>query len=414
MECNMRTSTLATRALLGLLITLAVGCAGEGSASPGLKAEIETVSGIEHYRYPEAGATTLSWTFDTIAVIGGFTEDDPNKQFGGVRTNSLASDAAGNLYVLDNQGKRIIGYSSTGEVIGIWGREGEGPGEIGGGSGMLAMAAGDTLWLADGSNQRITLFPTDGGDATAIPLNRGAKLFRGSLKTVSSGALVLLNSISASLGKDMSMPPPRTLVLIARDGAITDTVWIVPAARLDLVSITGGDKPMVLSMFRRFSPNFSYGTFSDGGLVLQDQAAYDFRMLAADGTVERVVQREPEPRPTTDEDRQHVIDEMLERSDEPKGDVIKQAADATTFYDIIPRINMLRVDKSDRIWVGVSETTPEVNDRVDVYSRDAQLVGELYGVDLPDLFFGDGYAALIAEDELEVQQIVLLRLIATN
>lgn len=409
----MRTSTLATRALLGLLITSAVGCAGEGSASPGLKADIETVSGIEHYRYPESGATTLPWTFDTVAVIGGFNVDDHDKQFGRVGSNGLTADSAGNLYVFDTQGKRIISFDPTGEVIGIMGREGEGPGEIGAGGGALTMGPGDTLWLADGSNQRITLFPTHGGAVTSIPMTEGTKGFRGQLRTVEGGVLILMNPFSVTPGKSMTLPA-RPLVHIDRNGNVSDTVWSVPAAEMDLVSITGGDKPMVLSMFRKFSPNFSYGTFSDGGLVLHDQAAYDFRMLAADGTVERVVQREPEPRPTTDEDRQRVIDEMLERSDEPKGDVIKQVADATTFYDIIPRINMLRVDKSDRIWVGVSETTPEVNDRVDVYSRDAQLVGELYGVDLPDLFFGDGYAALITEDELEVQQIIILRLIETN
>ena len=42
------------------------------------------------------------------------------------------------------------------------------------------------------------------------------------------------------------------------------------------------------------------------------------------------------------------------------------------------------------------------------------LLGELRDMELPSLFFGDGYAALITEDELEVQQIVILKLVETT
>ncbi len=410
----MRTTRLAGVTLFGLLLPVIAGCAGEGTASPGLKARVDTIRGIEHLHYPETGATALPWRFDTVAVIGGFNVDDPDKQFGQVSSNGLASDAAGNLYVFDNQGRRIIAFSLTGEVIGILGREGEGPGEIGTGGGVLAMGPGDTLWLADGSNQRITLFPTTGGEVSSISMTEGTKGFRGHLRTVEGGVLVLMNPFSVSPGKQVTVPP-RPLVHIDRDGNVTDTLWSVPAAEMDLATVTvGNNKRMVLSIPRRFSPVFSYDRFSDGGLVLHDQAAYDLRLLAADGSVQRVIQREPSPRPTTNEDRQTAIDEMLELADEPKGDFVRQIAGATTFHDIIPRINMLRLDQVDRIWVGVSETTPEVNDRVDVYSRDGQLLGELYGMDLPDLFFGNGYAALIVEDDLDVQQILILKLVETS
>ncbi|TFG63958.1 MAG: hypothetical protein E4H28_05800, partial [Gemmatimonadales bacterium] len=190
----MRTSRLAIGAVLSLLLPFAAGCAGEGAASTGLEAAIDTIGGIEHFHYPEAGATNLPWRFDTVAVIGGFNETDPDRQFGQVGRNSLAADAAGNLYVLDDQGKRIIAYRPTGEVIGTWGREGEGPGEIGAWGGVLAMGPGDTLWLADAANQRITLFPTDGGEATSIPLAEAGKGLPGKLEVVPGGALSLMSS----------------------------------------------------------------------------------------------------------------------------------------------------------------------------------------------------------------------------
>ncbi len=408
----MRTSRFTGFVILVMSIPFTTGCAGEGAASPGLEVAIDTIGGIEHLHYPEAAATTLPWRFDTVAVIGGFTIEDPDYQFDRVGRFSLASDAAGNLYVFDGQGKRIIGYRPTGEFIGTWGREGEGPGEIGSGSGMLAMGPGDTLWLADTSNRRITLFPTDGGEPTSIPLREGSARFNGKLEVVPGGAIILMTSFWSFSGEDAKMPP-RPLVHIGRDGAITDTLWSVPPAETERITIMTGGWKMMTMMARVFSPGFSYGRFSDGGLVLHDQAAYDLRLLAPDGTVQRVIQRDPLPRPTTEEDRQRVKDEMVVQADGDVSDLQKERVKQIRFSDVIPLINTLIVDHADRIWVAVSETLPGENQRLDIYSRDGLLLGELRDVELPPLFFGDGYAALIMQDEMDVQQILILKLIET-
>jgi len=409
----MRNCKIAGSAFVILLLPFAAGCAGEGAASTGLEAAIDTIGGIERLHYPETGAAVLPWRFDTVAVIGGFTEDDPDRQFSVMGRYGMTADAAGNLYVFDFQGKRIIGFRTSGEVIGTWGREGEGPGEIGAWGGVLAMGPGDTLWLADRSNQRITLFPTNGGEAASIPMTEGNTGFGGKLAPTPDGALSLMSSFSFTPSDDAKMPP-RPLVHIRRVGTVTDTLWNVPAAEVDLVTITSGNQTMMVMMSRRFSPSFSYDRFSDGGLVMQEQSAYDFRLLASDGTVERIIQRDPPPRATTNEDRQRLIDELLEPQDGEVTDMQRKQADAMTFSDVIPIINTVLLDQADRIWVGVSETVPEENDRLDVYSRDGQLLGELRDIELPSLFFGDGYAALITEDDLEVQQIVILKLVETE
>lgn len=398
------------RALLVLLMPFAAACAGEGSASPGLEATVDTIAGIEHLLYPEAGATTLPWGFDTVAVIGGFGVDDQNYQFGQVGRSGLAADAAGNLYVFDNQGKRIIGYNAAGEFIGSWGREGQGPGEIGAWGGALAVGAGDTLWLADAANQRISLFPIDGGEAASIPLPEGNTGFGGGIESTPDGLISLMSSFTFSPGEDAQMPP-RPVLKIERDGTVTDTLWTVPAAETDLVTITTGNRTMMMMMSRRFSPNFSYDRFSDGGLVSQDQAEYDFRMRAADGTERQVIKRDPPPRATTDEDRQRALDEMLEPRDGEVSDMQRKQADAMTFADVIAPINRLMVDHADRVWVGVSEVIPGEDDRIDVYSRDGQLLGELRDTEMPDAFLGNGHVAYITTDELDVQQIVILRLV---
>lgn len=409
----MWTSRFAGAVLLSLPLLFAAGCAGEGSASTQLEAAVDTIGGIEHLHYPEAGATQLPWRFDTVAVLGGFTVDDPDYQFARVGRYGLTSDAAGNLYVFDGQGKRIIGYSPTGDVIGTWGREGEGPGEIGGRGGVLSMGPGDTLWLADRSNQRITLFPTDGGEPVSIPMGEESIGFGGRLVAIPGGALGMMSSFRFTPGDDAEMPP-RPVVHIDRDGTITDTLWTVPAPKTDRVTITTGNRTLMMLMGRTFSPNHSYGRFSSGDLVMHSRADYDVRLMSADGTVRRVIQRAPPPRATTDEDRQRVRDQILEPRDGEVSDMQRKQAEAVTFEDVIPRIRTLLLDHADRIWLSISEDIPDETERLDVYSAEGQLLGELRGMELPHLFFGDGYAARLTTDDLDVEQIVILRLIETK
>ena len=108
------------------------------------------------------------------------------------------------------------------------------------------------------------------------------------------------------------------------------------------------------------------------------------------------------------------ITDLMQQAQKMQADMQKKQAEAVTFSDVIPTINTVLLDQADRIWVGVSETVPGENERLDVYSRDGQLLGELHDMKLPSLFFGDGYAALITEDELEVQQILILKLVETT
>ena len=54
---------------------------------------------------------------------------------------------------------------------------------------------------------------------------------------------------------------------------------------------------------------------------------------------------------------------------------------------------------------------PGETDRIDVYDRDGALLGEISAPEFfPNLFYGDGLAARLTADELEVQQIVVYRL----
>ncbi|MFQ5747644.1 MAG: hypothetical protein ACE5HF_10565, partial [Gemmatimonadota bacterium] len=119
----------------------------------------------------------------------------------------------------------------------------------------------------------------------------------------------------------------------------------------------------------------------------------------------------------TEEDRAAERDRIREEGEESSRSesertLLEARLEKTTFADVIPRISGLAVDGRDRIWVGVSEQTPETVERIDVYDRDGVLLGEIANDPLlPDLFYGPGLAAVIRRDDLDVQQIVILRLV---
>jgi sugar lactone lactonase YvrE len=92
--------------------------------------------------------------------------------------------------------------------------------------------------------------------------------------------------------------------------------------------------------------------------------------------------------------------------------MMEKRLEALTFAEVVPRITGLAVDGADRLWVGVSIERPGETERIDVYDRDGSLIGEIASPEFfPDLFYGDGLVARLTEDELDVQQIVVYRLV---
>lgn len=409
----------ALLALAALLPAAACTSDAAGGAAD-VEVAVDTVGGVERLTYGDERAAALPWRFDTTAVIGGFGVDDPDYQFGGLTSNSLAGDADGNLYVLDADGIRVLGYAPDGSFLGSWGREGGGPGELGGGFGggprSMALGPGDTLWIDDGANQRLTLIPADGGEPTSLPLPQSSRGFGGTIRVDSAGVVAILSTFSFSPGEADGMPP-RPIVRMGRDGEIRDTLWTAPAPPTDMVTITAGGNQLMMMMSQRFAPGFYWERFDDGAIALAEAAAYDIRFVDASGEPERIVRRDPPPRLVTEADRKTYLDSLLAPPEEEtqfnSAEIRRERAEATTFADSVPRIVGMRRDTRDRLWVGVSEERPGAIERIDVYDRDGTLLGELRDTPLPDHFFADGRAAIIDRDELDVQQVHVMRLVET-
>ena len=390
------------------------GCGGEAERPAAPAAVADTVDGVPRLTWPEAPAQELAWTLDTVAVIGGFEQEGNDYQFDQVSPGGVDGDAEGRLFVLDGAGKRVLGYDPAGQPIGVWGREGGGPGELNAPSG-LAVGPGDSLWVVDRGNRRVTLFPYDPEGVPAdIPLTEESSGLGGELAIAPDGLYGVAMIFSFSPGEEVEYPP-RLLIHLRRDGQVADTTWTSPPPKFDRIELTSGNQIAVMLSQRTFSPGFHWERFSDGSFVVAQGAEYELSFLTADGSERLRLRREPPARLTTEEDRQRARDEARNQSEESTSPFVRQSTDERiekmTFDDRIPRVTGLAVDGQDRLWVGVSGVLPGETERIDVYGRDGTLVGEIRQPDvLPMVFYGAGRAAVLDSDELDVQRVLVLQL----
>ena len=410
-------ASTARFAVLALATVLTVWFAA--ACSDGVPAEtgvvVDTVAGVERFTYSADPGPALGWSMDTVAVIGEAMGPDAY-HFAAPDPEDLAGTADGGVVVVDRQAGRVLEYDPSGVHRATYGRQGEGPGELRSPVGVATEGA-DTVWVNDLRNRRLTGFPRRGGDPRVVPYVRG-DVFPGSRIAVWDGGFYQVVGEIGPPGEAI----PEPLLRLDESLHPVDTLWVPRSEPIDLVTLTAEGTEIVIGMTREFWPTFKWRALSTGDVVVSDSADYVFRIVAGDGAVRRIVRRGPPARPTTEADRQAARERALAEtgfsvsvsgrgpSDDARRRMNEQRVDAMTFAALIPRIVALRVDASDRIWVGVSEDSADVAQRIDVYEPDGTLLGELRGVPLPDAFTERDRALVTRTDELDVPQIVVLRL----
>lgn len=417
--------------LLILLPVVASGCGDGSEPPPRAIAAVDTVDDVERYRYPEASGPALDWSADTALVLGdAFAEDA--YQFDAVTAGGLAAADDG-LLVLDRQGDRLLEYGPDGSHRATYGREGEGPGELSQPIGV-DLGPGDTIWVSDFSNSRLTGYPRAGGEPRTVAFPQDVGFPSPRMAALDGGYLMQFNpmfNFRRSEGGDYRMsrgdgtePERPRLPVIRYDRSLqpSDTLWSSVEPPTDMVQLETAGRLMVTLMSRTFYPELLWDAFSDGALVVSDTASYLLRLVAPDGTVRRVIERDPPPRTVTETDREQARARVrAEESDGPsvrvggsgpgeeaRQKLLEQRLEKMTFADLVPRVVALRVDPQDRIWVGVSEESAGELDRIDLYDREGGLLGELRDFPMPDVFLGGDRIGVLRRDEMDVQQVVVL------
>ena len=357
------------------------------------------------------------------------------EQFGSVA--DVAFDGAGNLYVFDGRGQRVVVVSADGSYVREFGRAGEGPGEVKRAT-ALAVARDGRAVVADVGHRVFHVF-----DVNREPVHRSRmSVVHGTLR---GGGIVAWSGVDAVIGVPSASqsyfvsgpgdpPPPPTSHAIERtiltgEQAETDTIAkprLYPlnnantAAASEKYSQVGGAFLAFPSMFpglqRAFTPGLHWGVLADGRVAYSDSSDYAVKIAEAGRGIVRVLRRPLPPEPVTDGTMRAERDRRRERPDDVgQGWTMLDPAerlDNLEFFPEVPVIRGLATTWDGRIWVLRRGEDPLGDGPIDVLTADGRYLGSLRvdATAIPDAFGPDGLVAFIETNELDVQAVVVKRL----
>lgn len=143
-----------------LLILIAAGCGDDRGGGPALTTRVDTVGGTIRIHHTGSAPVWVAEPRLTLGAIGGVGEPAPD-EFGRIR--GLVADEDGRIYVGDGQALEIRVFGPDGTFLRRLGGKGGGPGEIGGLHGV-AWAGRDSLVVMDPNNARLMLVRAGTGE----------------------------------------------------------------------------------------------------------------------------------------------------------------------------------------------------------------------------------------------------------
>jgi hypothetical protein len=238
----------------------------------------------------------------------------------------LTVDPLGRIYVLEQRPPEVRVYEPGGAFVRTLGRRGEGPGEflMAGGLGWL----GDTLWIQDGANLRVTLFDTSGvflgsfqPGAQFQPQNPDGSRISTNWPLVGGTTLGMVSPPSRR-GAETRVGT-RPLLRLSREGAVQDTLALVPLTEFAFFEPTTRDGAvgiMTYPSFLRDDPEVALSPDSESIVVVFGQfpgaAEGRFRVIRFSSSGDTILDREYSvaPRPLAEADKRRAFDRLFSHS----------------------------------------------------------------------------------------------------
>ena len=357
----------------------------------------------------------LDVEFEEVYRVGAIDGDEWDV-FG--RVSAVGFGESGNLYVMDDQGGRIVVVSQEGEFVREFGRIGDGPGEFSASSntavGFTVLRDGRTV-VFDPGHLAFQVFGSDGEFERSVRMPGSSMyLIIRTLTPARDGQNVITTSVGAfGMGggaADDPEPPFRPVyrLVLTGDEAVQDTV--VRAWR------PSGDAS-------GFRPALVARALPDGGLVYTDSSAYAIKVATRDGDLTRVLTRPFRPEPVTDRIRDEEIERQLKENEEryagsgdrfaaARAELGRERIGSMEFYHEVPVVRTLRTSWEGTIWVRRRGDGPASDGPIDLLTADGRYIGTLAAsaTAMPSAFGPDGLVAFRERDEFDVSRVVVKRL----
>lgn len=386
---------------------------------------------------------------EEVYTVGAFAGEDW-ENFGDIAR--IVFDGGGNLYIVDGGGRRVVVVGPDGGHLRTIGAQGDGPGEFS--SPMTAAILGDgRLVVFDFSLPgAFEIFDAEGRFLRSVPVDLAAGAPGSVMLPLADGRLVSHSGMRFRVGPapDAEADPEedhrRPIDVFSVDGADKESLyraWNLPPVESG-DELSGRDEQgrtaleFRFNRMRAFEPRLHVGVLSDGRVAVADSTGYRVKLIDMDGAVSGSVGRPITPEPVTEavrEDEKARRREALSESGEtPRirlmGPAMALASDegfaeqmremmleqveSMVFPNEIPVIADMVVDREDRIWIARTGSGGDGDGPTDLLTADGDYVGTLAadGLRIPDAYGPDGLMAYIESDEMDVQTVRVIRLVA--
>ena len=317
---------------------------------------------------PPQGAPT-KLVFEEVYTVGG--GDSPDASF--VSASALDVLPDGTVYVVDTKDSRVKVFDAEGRFLRVFGRQGQGPGEMNQPTGILVTPDKEIL-VEDILNRRLAIFALDG-------------TFRRHISTAKALGLsgIQMDGRGLIVARSMGMPEGGKMSLNVQ----TYDAEFNPKVKL-------GSFEMQITAQTKVNPfsamDLLYALGREGLIYLGSAKAYEIRIVSAEGRLLKTIGRDYDPVPVTQADK----DEMLKTLGGLPGVNLK---DMIQFPDVYPPFSNFVLAGEGRLLVKTFEKGQAKKEFYwDVFDADGRYVAKVpiaHDIQL----WRDGKAYFFVEDE---------------
>ncbi len=382
---------MTNRILIGTLAVLTAAC-GSGDAPGTGEASVRDSAGIQIVENigPEfAEGEGWSLAAEPMVEIGGDAAN-PVYELGQVTGAVRLRDGA--LAVANAATNEIRFFNPDGTHRSTTGRTGAGPGEFQVIVGMWRSRA-DSLVVLDMAIQRLTVLASDGQYSHSFSLGgMGGAMMPGADGSISmaipagmldDGSLIgMANTFRINDQREGSFRDPLPLVRYGPDGAIRDTVAIVPGYEMEMMELSFGGQsfstPTPVSLGKQTI------TVARGGhLYVATNEAWEVEVRDPDGTLRQLIRLQAPARPLNSAMiAAHRVEQLdlvnaqpgMTAAPQEIRDQVTERVNTARYPESLPYVALMLVDDEGFLWVQEVGVPGDLRQRWGVFNRDGRLV----------------------------------------
>jgi hypothetical protein len=414
---------MTNRILVGTLAVLTTACGGGDAPGTG-EASVRDSAGIQIVENTgPAHAEGQGWLLsaEPTLQVGG-DETNPVYDLGQVTGATRLRD--GSVAVANASTSEVRFYNPDGSHRTTSGRSGAGPGEFQMIVGMWRTPA-DSLVVLDMAIQRLSVLSPEGQYSHSFSLGgMGGAMVPGADGSISmaipagmldDGSLIgMANSFRIGDTRDGTFRDPMPLVRYGPDGAIRDTVAVVPGQEMEMMTMSFGAQSMSVPTAVSLGKQ-TIAVARGDHLYLAVNDSWEIEARGPDGNLRRLIRMMTPVRPlSADLIARHRVEQlelvnnqpMMSQAPQELRDQVTERINSAPYPATLPFVALLLVDDDGHLWAQEVGVPGDLRQKWGVFDRDGRLQA---WIRMPERFrptsIGSDWVVGIWQDEDDVEHV---------